>query len=212
MLYEILQVSIVSVIIFFFLKHYNKTHKYLLLGIGFFFLSLLLQLPFHYLQVLILNFLSSPNLIPSIILSSLAIIVGEFTKYFSLKKFLPTKSNNRGKAFVVGWVSFESLNFLTLWFYTSIFTLFQTSFSFKPYILEQQLPLLNFTFFLLINLAISMIVLKAVLKKKIGYLLIAILLATIIPILLTLSSGVSFYILVGVILLYSLSLIYRFWN
>jgi len=82
---------------------------------------LIIQIPIKFLGYYTRGYLKSNILIPIVLLIILSSIISEVGKYLSLKKFLKTKKINNAILFVIGWVSFESINLFSIYFFKLIF-------------------------------------------------------------------------------------------
>ncbi|MCA9496238.1 MAG: YhfC family intramembrane metalloprotease [Nanoarchaeota archaeon] len=209
MLY-LIEIGIALIITFYFIKRENPKIKFLYLGYIFFILAMILQLPFRYLE-LELSQTIAENLGPTIILSVLTIIVSELTKYFSLKKFLKTKSYKNGILFGIGWSSIESINFFTANFYYYIFTILNFELHISPF-LGENLSIISFIFLFVFNLSLTVLIIIAIIKKKIIYVVYSIWLSLIMIYLPIFFNG---YVKTGIyitLFLYAIYLIFKYRN
>ncbi len=167
-----LQIIIALAIIFYFIKKYKTKNIFIFYAILFYILSLILQIPIKYLELMFLNdnFL---NTIPIFFTIIISIIISELIKYFSLKKNLKTKSYKNGILFLLVWISLESINIFSILFYKYFFSIFSISFNYT-YLINPNLNLINFIYFYIINIGISIMVLYSIIKKQKIYLFSAI--------------------------------------
>ena len=156
---------IVFAIAFFFYQAKKPKVSYFFYGILFFCIALLLQLPFKLLEY---HFNQLPYLffqVSSVVIALLAICLSELTKYFSLKKYLKTKSLKNGIFFGLGWIGFESISFLSITLYSILFSIFSISFN-PNYLVSPTLYLWDFVYFFVVNATITMFVISSVIRKK----------------------------------------------
>jgi hypothetical protein len=146
--------------------------KFILYGYLFFLLALFLQFPFRLLQYYLLPYLS--NYFLPLIIPILTIIISELTKYFSLKRFMKTKSYKNGIFFGIGWVSLESISIISSTFYFLLFSAFAIQISSSGYF-GPNLSFFNFVYFFTVNLAITVLVIVSLIKKNYYFLIYAIL-------------------------------------
>jgi len=205
----ILELVIALIITIIFIQREKPKLKFLFYGYAFFLLSMLLQVPVQLFQGYLYE--TKWITIPSLVFTFVLIVIGEFTKYFSLKRFLHTKSYKNAILFGIGWVSLESINQLTLTIFSYIFSLFSIPFQ-EAYFLGEQYSFLTFPFFFMINLAITVFVIIAVLKKKISYVFSAILFAIVVSYGLYFAEGVELLLIATMLFLYSIYVIFRYRN
>jgi len=208
-MYYIFEIIIAIIVTLLFIKFEKPKIKFLFLGYLFLIISLILQIPFKYLKLKIVDFFPTMYEIPLILLSIGIITISEFTKYFSLKKFLKTRSYKNAILFGIGWVSLESINYFTIIIYNFIFSLFSINFSYTPF-LSENYSILNFIFFFIINLSITVLVIIAIIKKNFYYLIFAILYASISLILLENVILYERYIFMWGLFLYSIYIIFKY--
>ena len=204
-------ITILEIILVIFFAYYFYTKekpkiKFFILGIVFSLLSLLLQLPLRMAEVELSEFLISDTL-PFLLIAIGAPIISELTKYFSLKKYLKTRSQKNGIFFGIGWVGIESISFFSLWIYSKVFSFFNLMYQ-PSALVSSTLPLWSFTFIFIINLAITVLVVFSITKKKWQYLLYAILYSSIIYIVLHETTNKIFF--QTIFFLYSLFIIFRY--
>ncbi len=155
--------------------HYRKPQiRFLFYGYFFFILVLLIQIPIKIAESFLLKFIDI-SILPLIILNLLSITIFELTKYFSMKKFVKSRSFKNEILFGIGWVSLESLNIFTTIFYSLAFTILGVQLKFANLVAGHDI--LNFLFFLLFNLAVTVLIIISIIKKKVRYLIISILLS-----------------------------------
>ncbi len=170
-MFYLIELLITIVIAYFFYVQEKPKLRYLFYGYFFFLLSLFLQLPFRYLE---LRFRGDFDfqLMSQVLIAPFVIAVSEVAKYFSMKNFLNTKSFKNGIFFGIGWISLESVNFISLTFFTIIFSYF--NFDFNPaLLLNPEYGIVSFLLLFVINLAITIFVIKSIIRKKYYYLVFA---------------------------------------
>lgn len=202
--FEILTVLLITLL---FIYHRRPKIQYLFYGYLFFIAAILLQFPFRFLEVYFRGNISFLPYIPY--LPVLAIIVSELTKYFSLKRFMKTRSFKNGILFVIGWVSLESFSFFTVFVYGIFFSFF--SININPTLFAgSTYSFLNFLFFFILNLSISVLIVFSIIKKNIFYLIYAIIYSIFVSVALISVSGFQFFVFVIIAFLYSLYIIFRY--
>lgn len=204
-LFEILFALLITLL---FVKQEKPKIYFLFLGYAFVLLSLFLQLPLKFLELELTSFFSSLAL-SSMFFGILAIIISELTKYFSLKRFMKTKSYKNGILFGIGWSTIESINYFSILFYSWIFSLFSLTFNATSFV-DDKLPLLNFLFFFTVNLGITVLVIISIIRKKRLYLIYAITLSTVIFIGLLYLNGTAKTIFSLFFFSYSLFLLFKY--
>jgi len=168
-----LEIVFVLMITYLYYEYIKPKVKYLFYGYFFFFIGLILQLPFRYVEIL-LEGVFEVVLISQYFIVPFSIVLSEVVKYFSLKKFIKTRSFKNGFFFGIGWASIESINFFTISFFSIIFSWLSLSFNYT-YLLNPNYGLLNFVFLFILNLAINVYVILAITKRNIRYLIAGIL-------------------------------------
>lgn len=167
-----IEVFIISLITLIFIIKKKPNPSYLFLGYFFFFVTLILSLPFKILEIYITKLLpvtiNSSNFIFSLIFS----IFFLFTNYYVIKKFIKTRTLKNAILFAIAWASLYSISFFSFYFYKIIFKLFDISYNPNIFIVKN---IFDFSFFLAfpITLAIFILIIKAILKKSKIYLLFA---------------------------------------
>jgi len=175
MLTDFFQILIIIIITISFIHKYKPKIKFLFLGYSFFFFTLILQIPIKFFEVFLANYFTqtiSISILFSIIITS---IISEVAKYISLKKYLTTKIYKNAILFVIGWISLESLNIVTINFFKLIFYTLNITIDYSLFL--NNYSFLNFIFFLIFNLALSVLVIFAVINMKIFYLILSIILS-----------------------------------
>lgn len=204
----IYEIIIALFITTYFIKKENPKVHFLFLGYFFFTLSLILQIPFKILELKLGDYLGG-SLIPSIIMAPLLISIAEITKYFSMKRYLKTKSKKNGILFGIGWTTLESINYYTIAFFT--FVLGALSFQFDySFFLSPDYSLLNFIFFFIVNVAVTVLVIMSVIRKKKFYLIYSIILSLVVFYGIFFLSGDEKNIFSLAAVLFSLYLIFRY--
>jgi hypothetical protein len=177
-MYYLFEIGVVMIFTMIFYRYEKPQLKYLLYGYAFFVLALLLQLPFKYLEVYIQDWFDFA-LLSQILLAPLIIIISELTKYFSLKRFLFTKTFKNAIFFGIGWVSLESINIFTIVTVSYFLGLFNLAFDINT-MLNPSYGAINFLYFFVINIAITIFVIKAVITNQKKFLFHAIIFSLII--------------------------------
>ena len=163
----IFELTVALILTGIFYKFENPKLKFLFYGYLFFIVALILQLPFRFLEIYIKDWFEF-MLLSQIIIAPFIIIISEITKYFSLKKFLNTYSFKNGILFGIGWVTLESINFFTIFIVSNFLGLFNLSFDISS-LLNPEYGIYNFLYFFIINLAITIFIIKAITAKKKKY-------------------------------------------
>lgn len=160
----ILEVFLVIFFAYYFYTKEKPKLRFLFLGIIFSIVSLFLQLPLRIFEVELKSLMSSTTL-PLLLIAFGVPIISELTKYFSLKRYLKTKSQKNGIFFGIGWVGVESISYISLILYSTVFS--YISLTYQPQnLVESTLPLWSFLFFLIINISVTVLVVLAVIKRK----------------------------------------------
>lgn len=167
--FEIVFAVIITLI---FIKKEKPNVLFLFLGYLFFFVALLLQFPFKYLQVYLTDYIQG-EIITGIAFIFFSVLVVEIAKFFALKKFLKTRSVKNGILFGIGWSSIESINYFKDVFLSWFFGILNVNVDYS-FLLNPEYTFLNFVLFFAVNIAITVFVIKAIVKKKIIYLILAI--------------------------------------
>ena len=175
-----LEIIFAILITYLFINHKKPKFKFLLYGYLAFFMAILLQLPFKYIQIIFATYINN-NYIPIIILTLGTIIISEITKYITLKKILKTRVFKNGILFGIGWSTIESINIFTITLFSAIFSFIGINFNYT-FSLTQNIPFINFTFFFITNIAITSMIIFSVIKKRKIFLIFAILYSTCISI------------------------------
>lgn len=207
-MYYFIQILIVCILTYYFVKKNKPNIKFLFLGIGFFFLTLIFQIPLRFIEINLLKYFNSSLVIPTIILIFLSTLISESTKYFSLNKYLKTKSYKNAILFVIGWISLESINIFSIYFYSIFFGFFGIEFDVNLFL--QNYNLLNFVFFFILNLALSVFIILAVIKKKHFYFIFSVLLGFLVSLSLINLNGIEKYFFMFLVFIYSLYVIFKY--
>lgn len=171
-MFYLIEIGIALLLSYIFYSFEKPKLRYFLYGVIFIFIVMIIQSPFKLLEITMKNYFNF-KLMSQALLAPIIISISEITKYISMKKFLKTKSFKNGIFFGLGWITIESINFFTISFYTFLFSIVSISFDYST-LLNPNYGLFNFLYFLIINLSISIFVIKAVISKKIKYLFIGI--------------------------------------
>lgn len=177
-MFYILEIIVALAIAMVFYRSEKPKLQYLFYGYLFFIVALFLQLPFRFLEVYMEDWFDFV-LLSQIIMAPLIIIVSELTKYFSMRKFLKTYSFKNGIFFGIGWVSLESINIFTIAVVSYALGLFNLTFDISS-LLNPEYGAVNFLYFFVINIAITVFVVKAVVSKDKKFLIHAIVFSLII--------------------------------
>ncbi len=204
----LLEICFAALITYLFYDKEKPKVKFLLYGYVAFFVVMILQIPFKFLQSYFFDYFDS-NFMPATLVLLGTVIVSEVGKYFSLKKFLNTKSFKNGIFFGIGWSTIESINYFTITFFTYVLGIFGLSFSYD-FFLHEYLPTLNFAFFFIFNIAITVLVILSVIKKNYFYLIYSILLSMFVYLGLELLSGVLLGLFILGVFVGSIFIIFRY--
>lgn len=207
-MFWVFELLIALLITYFFIKRERPKVKFLTYGYLFFLVSLILQIPFKFLQLRFADFFSS-SFLPVILINIAVIIISELTKYFSLKRFLKTKSYKNGILFGIGWATIESINYFTIVFYSYFLSFLSLNFDYST-LVTTSLPLVSFILFFVLNLAITVFVIFSIIKKNYLYLIYAMIFSIVIFFAMIYLSGLGLYIFEGFLFLYSLYIIYHY--
>jgi len=207
-IYEIIVVAVITAI---FISKKKPKIIYLIYGYLFFFFITLIQIPIKYLELLIINSTNTnviliPQIISIIFFSSFT----EISKYLTLKKFLHIKKINNAILFGIGWVSLKSINTFTIIFMNYIFI--QLNFTFNYNYFLKEYTFINFIFFFIFNIYLTILIIKAILKNNKKYFYFAIILNILISILLIILEKTNKLILITIVSSYSLYAIFKYKN
>ena len=111
--------------------------------------------------------------------------------------------------FGMGWISIESINFFSATFFSLIFSFIGIQFDYSL-LLNPNYSYFNFLFFFIINLAITIFVIKSIISKKIYYLFYAIAFSIIVYYGLLLMEGFDKYMFSLASLLFSTIVIFYY--
>jgi hypothetical protein len=205
-----LKTIIVLLIVYYFYKKHKPKVKFLFLGIFFFGIAFLISFPFKVLfQKIIENFSGFGFYLSNLVVLIFFTIFFESSKYFALKKYLKTRSFKNGVFFVIGWSGVETLgifNYYLINFLKENFNVFVNTSNFAF-----NLNVLDFLFYLLLNLAISVLVVISIIKKKKIYFFYGLIFSILTIIFLNmLNSIILEFFLKIIISIYSLYIIFKF--
>ena len=190
-----------------FFEYKRPKLRFLFYGYIFYLVSLVLQIPLRFVEIFIdLNF-GDIFLVSFVFVNIGVIVLSEVLKYFSLRRFLKTKSYKNGIFFGIGWTSIESLRFISERFFNEVFGFFGYNYSVSYFF---NYDLMGFVFFFVFNLAICVFIVISIIKRDKFYLFYAILVSVLVYFSLMRLSGVGFYLITGLAFLYSLYVIFRF--
>lgn len=206
-MYElVVQILFVTFFAYYFYTREKPKTKFLILGFLFSLLSLLLQIPLRIFELEIEKYFLSDT-VPLLLIAFGAPIISETVKYFSLKRYMKTKSHKNGIFFGIGWVIVESIPYISMVLYSTVFSYISLSYA-PQSLVDSSIPLLDFIFFFIINLSITALVVFAVIKNKFYYVLYAIVYSAIIY--LMLQETTQKLLFQGIFLLVSLFIILRY--
>lgn len=171
-MYYLFEIAVALIIAYFFYKNERPKVRFLLYGYCLFFLVMFIQLPFRYLELQVRGYFDFA-LMSQILFAPILIAISEVTKYLSMKRFLNTKSFKNGIFFGIGWTTIESINFFTAGFFGVIFSIFAIKFDYS-FLLNPDYGPVNFLLLFIVNLAITVFVIKSIIRKKYYYLAFAI--------------------------------------
>jgi len=201
--FEIFFVILVIGLFYYYLK---PKLRYFFYGAIFFFVGLILQLPLRYFYIILERVVEIFSF-THIIYVFLSIVIFEVTKYLSLKKFIRTRSFKNALFFGIGWVSFASINLFTILFFQYIFNFLALDFDYS-YLLNPNYSFLYFGFIFVLNLAVTVYVILAIVKRNLIYLFYAIMYSWIVNYGLMILSGKDKFWFALVIFLVSLFVIF----
>lgn len=201
------QIFFLLLITYLFVHFKKPKIRFLFYGYFFFILILLIQIPIKVAENFLLKYINFTSL-PIILLNILSITLFELTKYFSLKRFVKSKSFKNEILFGIGWVSLESLSIFTTLFYSLAFTLLGVHLKYTNLTAGQNS--INFLFFLLFNLAITILIIISIIKKKIKYLIISISLSYLTFFAIIYLTGLYKYLFFIITIIYSTFIIYGY--
>lgn len=204
----ILEVFLAIIITYIFIKKESPKLKFLFYGYFFFIINLFIQIPFRFLDYFLNIYFNNEILIPFILITILTIIVSQISKYISLGRFLKTRSYKNGILFGIGWTTLESLNFISSYFFKIVFSFFGIEYNISNIL--QINSFLNFTFFFILNIAITVLIIIAIIKRKKMYILYAILFIIISYFGLLVFSSLYKLIFIGFLLIYCFFIIFHY--
>lgn len=204
----ILEIFLAIIITYIFIKKENPKLKFLFYGYIFFIVTLFIQIPFRFLEYFFKSYFNNGILIPFILITILTILISEISKYISLGRFLKTKSYKNGILFGIGWTTLESLNFISSYFFKIVFSFFGIEYNISNIL--QINSFLSFTFFFILNIAITVLIIIAIIKRKKMYILYAILFSIISYLGLLVFSSISKLIFIGFLLIYCFYIIFHY--
>jgi hypothetical protein len=162
------QIFFTILIIFLYFYHLRPKMKYVFYGFFFFFVALLMQPALKYFLT-ILDSLLDFIYLPIFVFSGFSIVIVEVTKYFTLKKFIKTRNFHNALFFGIGWISLASINFFVIYFFDFIFSLFNFYFDYT-YLLNPEYGVIFFIYYYMLNLAVTVYVVLAIVLKDLMYL------------------------------------------
>lgn len=205
----LIEIAVALLITIYFIHKENPKIRYLFYGYFFFLITLVMQIPFRITEIFLKEHMPHESRIPFIIVSLAIIIMTEISKYYSLKSFVNTKSIKNGVLFGIGWATIESIQYFSIIFFSFLFSFFAINFDYTLILKEQNL-LVNFFFFFVFNLSITVLVIFAVIKNKILYLVQAILYSSLVLYSITYITGTLGLMLELLFVLYSLFIIFKY--
>lgn len=206
-MFYLVEIVIAFVITYAFIKREKPKLKFLFYGYIFFLLALILQIPFKFLQAYFEQYLTT-TITKTVLLSVISIIVTEFVRYFSLKRYLKTKSYKNGILFGIGWATFDAINYIKIIFFTSLFSLLPIYLDYSTF-LSSNLPFITFSYSFVLNVALTTLCIIAIIKKRIFYVIYAILI-NIISFSLIYFDSLTRLIIEGTIFAYCLFVIFHY--
>lgn len=203
--FEILFAFLIS---YFFIKKEKPKLRFLFYGYFFYIITLFIQIPFRFLEYSLKNYFNSGFLLPFILIGIMTIVVSEVSKYISLGRFLKTKSYKNGILFGIGWTSLESINFISSSFFKFFFSFFNINYTTSNILMISSF--VNFAFFFILNLAITVFIVISIIRNKKLYVFYAILFSIISYFGLLVLSNISKWIFVIGLLIYSFYVIFNY--
>lgn len=161
-LFEILIAVIITI---YYILNQRPKLRYLIYGYFFFLITLIFQIPFQLIQIYIKQFLPKDSTIPIIVISVIVMLITIISKYYSLKSFVNTSSTKDGVLFGIGWATFESIQYFSATFFSITFTYLAINFDYNI-LLSQQNQYVNFLFFFVFNLSITVLIIFSIVKNR----------------------------------------------
>lgn len=204
----IFEIFLALIFTLIFIKKEKPKLKFLFYGYFFFYITLFIQIPFRFLEYYFRNYFKNDFLLPFLLIAISTIIVSEVSKYISLSRFLKTKSYKNGILFGIGWTSIESINVVSSVFFKYVFSFFGIDYNTSNILFNNSY--LTFSFFFILNLAISVFIVISIIKKKRSYLYYAILFSIISYFGLIVFSSFSRWIFAICLVIYSFYVIFHY--
>ncbi len=167
-----IELLVAVLVTFFFVKRERPNILFLFLGYLFFLVSLCIQIPVKYVMVNFKDYFQA-NVIPLYIITIVFIMISPVLKYFSLKKFVKTKSYKNGILFGIGWATLESINHFKVIFLSTMVSIFALEFDINLF-LNPNLTFWHFIFYFIFNLAITVLIIISLIRRKSFYILLAV--------------------------------------
>lgn len=208
-MYYIIEILTALLITIYFIQKENPKIRYLFYGYFFFLITLIMQIPFRITELFLKEHMPSQSRLPFIIVSMGIIIMTEISKYYSLKSFVNTKSIKNGILFGIGWATIESIQYFSVIFFSFLFSFFAINFDYTL-LLKEQNQIVNFFFFFIFNLSITVLVIFSVIKNRLLYLVQAILYSCLVLYSITYIEGTLGLFLELLFVLYSLFIIFKY--
>jgi len=208
-MYYLIELIVALGITVYFIQKEKPNLRYLFYGYFFFLITLLMQIPFKITEIFLKEHMKQESNLPFIIISVGIIIMTEISKYFSLKSFVNTKSIKNGILFGIGWATIESIQYFSIIIFSFIFSYFSINFNYNL-LLSNQNDLINFFYFFIFNLSITVLVIFSVIKKKLIYLIQAILYSILVLFALRYTTQILNFIFQILFLLYSTFIIFKY--
>ena len=206
-----MDVPYLEIVLFLFFAYFFYTKEkpkkiYFILGAFFAALSIALQLPILIMEPYLEGYITQAA-VSTIIVMIASLVIMEIVKYFSLKRYLKTRSYKNGIFFGIGWVGMISIPYFSFIVYDLVLS--YLSIPYHPQeLIETTLPLWSFIFFFVINLAITVLVIFSVINKTKIYLIYALIFSILVNT--TLYETGGDIILQIVYFLFSLLIIFRY--
>jgi hypothetical protein len=181
----IIELIIVFIFVYYFIKKEKPKLRFLFWGFLFSIIAFFVRLPLKlFVKWVSDNFVFEGVFVPLFLIIFLGIFLSEVTRYFSLKRYLKTKSYKNGILFGIGWAVFSSLIFLQSFVLLTLKDngVLGSGFInyFFPVLDNSSFSLFSFIFLFVLNIAQSTLCVIAIIKKSIFYVFYAILLGIVV--------------------------------
>jgi hypothetical protein len=208
-MFALIELILAILITYLFVYKTGARLKFLFLGYFFFCLALVMQLPLKILLEWTKEHFPTHALLPILLITTVSIGITQVTKYFSLKRFLKTKSYKNGILFGLGWATIESIDILKIFILNTVVSTIHLTLSNSIFV-DPQYSLLEFAYFFIVNVSLTSLIIFAIITKKSYFLYFTIMYALFVHIGLPFISNPTQNLLIVVTFLFSLFII--FWH